>query len=987
MSLLSLPSVPALPAVTLSSLTPPSTPSPPRQRQRNKRKAALQLSGAPSLPPSSAVPAVAQRSQRRSPRRCEICGKVLPWQERLREHLISDHHLLLLPDVKTKWDPELRRYTQSTARRVGHVAPAVDSDWAAAPLPTSTRELFRPVPTLPSVGAAHTVLRSPLPTEHLAEQTVPSRPASAASAHSLYLSLSPGLLQSLYTDPLSPQPMPMGSSQCSPSAGSGILIQPHLPMRSDSFNTVLTDQRSLPSLFNVTLSPTPSWQDFARQGAFSPDSSLHATFIPSSPAASPQPFSRPRNGGPAQEDVAARAEVEAQAAVSNDPVISSNPVHSSSDSAPPAMSTGLCGADCARCTHRGLQRQPPSTIMHCKDCALSSSSSNFHLCSQCFLEMKARCMQSHQPFTLLTMCPLLGPVDGSDESVADHVAKHDFTCVYNRYTTYHGTFIVESLKTPLPLQSSPPRSYHTSDICTDLVTRVFKLGCMINDLIGCLDHARWRWLQTQLIPNYFDMSVFYHQASEHQFLSLLFWVRSNILENHGRLALQFLDGSGLPHLQRLRATSDMASTVFDRWQERIRIRYPERAQHNIHALNFSILEKLILALGHKKLVDYFMRDCFKEAFEGFTCGPRPQRTFRQLNERMRIVIDDQPEALHELLFEVLSPVCELIEPGSTVSATAFSLTLGGYLSDVYYVGEELRTFWYWRSCRHTMSALSYRILEEYGAADTTIDTIASRTSIPLSPDEHALVFLVGDVFDVLCPREPVSSEDCVVLQRVVQTGNGRQNRLWHLLDRLVSVMDGSFEHRRSSGMTVQLILQLVNLLIYTWRGFDEADLKAALWYCCERQRFNALSRILTAHVSWSPNKLHMMELMKVLPRQLERLANRSLRSRLMPRTINRLRAAAHPTISHSVQSAAPQEAEVKSDLPTSQAQEESDAEEGAKDDNEVESGHSAAPSDQAKVTSDHPTSETQLELLLWREEKRRAVRMLSSQIEEISCET
>ena len=903
-----------------------------RPRRRNKRKAVLQPSASSPPPPSavgadSSAPTPSPRIQRppRQQKQCMLCGLVFPRQEVLRTHLVAYHGLRLVADRKTRWDPVHQEYTQMPVGRVQpatEVMPAVGISRAAPPFYAPCSPQFRPQSPLPPGtlvdGAGSTALPYPMalesgissPPPYMTHESLPALPSS--------------------------QPLHwFGSASGRAAADDEQLAYPGLAASPTSVLFAADDEEA------------QSTSQAVRARAHESSS-----MTDSSPLDHPHPAATPVEG-----NATARSGIEAP---------EGSPINTTSSVGYTFSASGMVtakkgdvfGADCARCVYRGYRGRSPPYIMHCKDCAVSNNSSNFHLCSTCFLAMRNRYVQSaDQPFTLQVMCPLLRRIDGSDESVADHVSKHEFTSVYNFYTTLYRDFDPNSLDAPLRLQSNPPRGYNTSDLCTDLVARVFKTGCIINDLSGCLDHRRWKLLQRSLQPNSFDMSVFYHQASEHEFLSLLFWVRSNILHDQGRLGLNFLDASGLPHLQRLRASSDMAFPLFERWQSTIRIRHPERAQMNIHTLNFSLLKHLILAFTHPKLVEYFMRDCFKEAFEGFTCGHRPQRLFRKLNERIRIVIDDQPEPLHELLFFVLSPVVERIERGASSSPTTFARVLGGYLSDVLYVGEELRAFWYWRTCRHTMSTLSYRILEELRATDTTLDPSATGVT-QLSLDENELVFLIGDIFDVLCPREPLSSEDSVALQRVVQLGNGHGSHLWRLLDCLVRISDESFERSSPHSTTaVSLLFQLVNVLIYTWRGFDEKALKIALLECCSRRDFLALSGILTAHVSWNHNKLHMMELMKVLPRRLERQSSLSLQSRLMPRTINRLLNAAHPSVSRNISSV------------TIQIQEENELNEEGESEDEKE--------------EPPPTLKKQLELCVWREEARwaRDMRNLSDRVE------
>ena len=560
----------------------------------------------------------------------------------------------------------------------------------------------------------------------------------------------------------------------------------------------------------------------------------------------------------------------------------SEPPQSASVSVAPSS----CGAQCCRdkCPRRAAL---PEWILHCATCAASRASLNFHLCEECFLEKRDGL------FIIDSMSALVYPGgDGSEAAIADHVRKHKFTRIYNKYRTNRLDWTPELLP-PLLDQSLAP-AFSTSDACAHLVTKLFKVGCVINDLAGCLDLGRWKVLQHRLDPNYFDMSVFYHQAGEHEYLALLFWLRSNILDGGEKcIGMEFLDASGLAFLQHMRCYTDMARLLFRSWSANICTREPG-SQVNLSNFNFGLIRDLILALNYAPLRGYFARDCFTHVFNGFTCGPRPTRFFRELNDRLRQIIDREvvtpadaagvrpgPQWLHELLLMAFHQVSERIEPGSSLSGDGIARAVGRYLDVVFWVGRELQEFWFMRTCRHTMSALAFDVLREYNAVDGQLP--------PRSGDvqgaECELVVLMFEAYCQLNPREAISSEDHNVIADTIKSVTAGNN-----LRRFVRALGAV----RSETKASRRLRQLVNLLVFTWRGIDNNGLTRALSSLDDPRCF---SSVLAPYVDWSPLKHHMMEITSMMRgTERQRSITQSLLTGLRGRSVEGLRHAIQPAV-------------------------------------------------------------------------------------------
>ena len=554
--------------------------------------------------------------------------------------------------------------------------------------------------------------------------------------------------------------------------------------------------------------------------------------------------------------------------VACEPVWALSPAHSSSSDAAPVDSVtgdGLSSAvdevndgvacDGPRCLARG--GKVPLWRYHCRSCA--DRLVNYNLCPDCHASRRRA---------------ILSLAAGSSLPAAYHDQEHEFAYLYNRYRmlTKRGTRTAADILRDSALCASDFSPTAPSQLCRPMVRLMYLIGVALNELAALVNYEQWSAVQQRVTPQ-IDLAHFYHHSRDHEYLVLLYWNSSSLLDQVGGGDDRTLG----EHFFALSTLSELASLPDDQSSQMLLIHLKEAVLHatgqrvhvQVSTFDFEYAGLLIAAMSEMRTV--FARPELKDVLALITDRSHSYWPhYTQLNNFIMHAIDSQPPelGLQMALFRVLSrcglPRIAGVEqqPGDT----DVTQLVGEHLFHLHLIAQQYHLVCKWRMCRLQLAFHCQSVLK------LLVPRLSAQGLVGLSEAQLELVRFLDFAYRALRPRQPHLrfEHDRRVVLDVVGSGMGSSSRLLLFIQQLLGARSMAAATPAQAAASPELrdaLIQLVALFIFVLRGgADEAPeqvLADSVRRALPAER-DELAAVVTLSERWTPLSSASAEVIRVL---------------------------------------------------------------------------------------------------------------------------
>ena len=493
---------------------------------------------------------------------------------------------------------------------------------------------------------------------------------------------------------------------------------------------------------------------------------------------------------------------------------------------------------------------------HCRTCA--ERLVNYNLCPDCHASRRRA---------------ILSLASGSSLPAAYHDQEHEFAYLYNRYVpTKRGTSTAADILRDTALCTSDFSPTAPSQLCRPMVRLMYLMGVVVNELAALINYEQWSAVQQRVTPQ-IDLAHFYHHSRDHEYLVLLYWNGSSLLDQVGGGD----DRSLGEYFFALSTLSELASLPDDQSSQMLLIHLKEAVLHatgqrvhvQVSTFDFEYAGLLIAAMSEMRTV--FARPELKDVLALITDRSHSYWPhYTQLNNFIMHAIDSQPPelGLQMALFRVLSrcglPRIAGVEqqPGDT----DVTQLVGEHLFHLHLIAQQYHLVCKWRMCRLQLAFHCQSVLK------LLVPRLSAQGLVGLSEAQLELVRFLDFAYRALRPRQPHLrfEHDRSVVLDVVGSGMGSSSRLLLFIQQLLGARSMAAATPTQPAAFPELrdaLIQLVALFIFVLRGgADEAPeqvLADSVRRALPAER-DELAAVVTLSERWTPLSSASAEVIRVL---------------------------------------------------------------------------------------------------------------------------